>query len=108
MKYNKEGNIITNHKELKEEYLKNFQHRLRQCPILLELSEYKEEIEDNFKELLKSTKVNKSEKWTESELDDDLGDLKSKQSQDCNGFAYEFSVEKYRERFKEFHATFIQ
>ena len=67
--------------------MKILKHRSRQHPILLELSEIKKKIEDNFKELLKSTKVNKSDKWTE--VYDVLGYIKSKQSQDGNGFSNE-------------------
>ena len=51
-KNNKEGQLITNHTELKSVYLEHFIHRLRQRPILTEFSEYKKEVENEFKILL--------------------------------------------------------
>ena len=59
-KYNNEGQLITNPSELKEVYLDHFQHRLRQRPMVLELTEYKKGVEDEFKDLLKSTEMKKN------------------------------------------------
>ena len=88
-KYNNEGQLITNHDELKDLYLDHFKHRLRKRPIILELEEYKAETEEEFKDLLESSKLKKSEKWKMKDLERVLGGLKSKQSQDSNGIANE-------------------
>ena len=88
-KYNNDGQLITNHSELKEVYLEHFQHRLRQRPMILELTEYQKKVEDEFKELLASTEHEITAEWKMEDLEKVLQTLKSKQSQDSNGFANE-------------------
>ena len=88
-KYNNEDQLITNHAELKEVYLEHFQHRLRERPMILELTEYQKEIEDKFIELLASTELKTTNEWKMTDLEKVLRKLKSKQSQDSNGFANE-------------------
>ena len=53
------------------------------------MEEYKAETEEEFKDLLESSKLKKSEKWKMKDLERVLGGLKSKQSQDSNGIANE-------------------
>ena len=88
-KYDKEKQLITNHEELKDLYLEHFAHRLRQRPIISELSEYKDEVEKEFESLLEVTKQVKSDEWCIEDLDKVLKTLKPKQSQDAHGIANE-------------------
>ena len=88
-KRNIKGQIITNHKELKQLYLDHFQFRLRERPILSELRNYEIQTEDELKSILSLTKNEILQDWPECELDKVLKCLKPKPSQDSRGWANE-------------------
>ena len=81
--------MITNQSELKELYLDHFSHRLRQRPIVSELKQYENEIEEEFESLLEETKKVKTDDWSLEDLNKVLKSLKRKQSHDSNGLANE-------------------
>ena len=93
-KRNIKGQIITNHKELKQLYLDHFKFRLRERIILSNLKNYECETEEELKSILSMTKNNVLQDWSESELDKVLKCLKPKQSQDSRGWANEIFCHK--------------
>ena len=62
-KKNISGQIITNHKELKDVYLQHFSHRMRRRPILPELKLFESNIEKEFSNILRKTNNEKSIDW---------------------------------------------
>ena len=91
-KYNSDGQIITNQHELKILYLDHFHHRLRERPIRPDLKFYKEQIEKEFKSILKITAKNKFPDWTLTDLEKVIKSLKKSQSPDSFGIVNEVFI----------------
>ena len=83
------GKVVTNPKALKKLYIEHFAHRMRQRPILPSLKSYQKTVEEDFYELLKISKMNKSPDWTLDDLNKVLRSLKRNQSQDTMEFSNE-------------------
>ena len=88
-KKNVAGQIITNRKELKQVYASHFAFRMRLRPIVPSLVNYELEVENQFKNILNSTKDVKLPDWSLQDLDKVLKSLKSRQSQDTMGLINE-------------------
>ena len=88
-KTDKKGNLITNHKDLKNLYLKTYKQRMRNRPIKEELSELKDMKENLFNKRLKLAEKRKSEPWNISQLEEALKALKKNKSRDPNGWINE-------------------
>ena len=98
-KKNIDGQIITNHEELKRVYKEHFSYRMRSRPILSHLSGYKVTLENKFQQILKSTKIISIPDWSIYDLDEVLKTLKSNQSQDTMGLINElFMIKKNRQQ----------
>ena len=88
-KKNIDGQIITNHNELKKLYAEHFSFRMRSRPIVPSLVEYQVQIEKQFENILNITKDQKFEDWSIQDLEKVLKSLKTKQSQDTMGLVNE-------------------
>ena len=86
-KLNLEGQIVSNHLELKHVYLEHFHHRMRSRPILKELAQHKVNIENKAEEMLKETKNDIPKDWTVVDIDVVLKSIKLNQSLDANGLS---------------------
>jgi len=101
-KKNIDGQIITNHKELKNVYKEHFSFRMRSRPIHKNLLNYKSNIECEFQKILQSTKTLAVPDWSMQDLDRVLKSLKPNQSQDTMGLINElFMIKNIGHRLKE-------
>ena len=85
-KTDKKGNLVTNHQDLKNLYLKTYKQRMRNSPIKEELRELKDKKENLFNMRLKLAEERKSEPWNISQLEEALKALKKNKSRDPNGW----------------------
>ena len=88
-KKNHFGKVISDPKELKKLLAKEYKERLRTRPTRPDLNELEKRKNNIFKLKLAITESNKSKKWTMSDLDDALGDLKNNKSRDDEGLINE-------------------
>ena len=88
-KKNNQGQIVTNHMELKHLYLNSYTQRLRNRPIKEEFEEIKSIKEEIFYKRIKISLTRKSEPWTMMNLESVLKKLKKDKARDPNGWANE-------------------
>ena len=84
-----EGNLVTNATKLKDMAIKAYQERLRNRPIKEGMEEIKDAKENLAENLMEEAKLNKTDPWTLSDLDNVLQRLKKNKSRDPNGLANE-------------------
>ena len=84
-----EGNLVTNATKLKDMAVKAYQERLRNRPIKEGMEEIKDAKENLAENLMEEAKLNKTDSWTLSDLDNVLQGLKKNKSRDPNGLANE-------------------
>ena len=88
-KNDKKGNLVANHLDLKNLYLKTYKQRMRNRPIKEALRELKDKKENLFNMRLKLAEERKSEPWNISQLEEALKALKKNKSRDPNGWINE-------------------
>ena len=88
-KKDRDGNVITEHKELKHLYLKTYAQRLRNRPIKENLEHIKRLKEELFESRLKVASKRKTEPWTMVNLESAMKTLKKNKTRDPNGWANE-------------------
>ena len=84
-----QGNLITNHKQLKKLYLKTYTQRMRNRPMKTELGELKDLKDELFNVRLKLASKKKSEPWLMVDLEKVLKVLKKDKARDPNGWCNE-------------------
>ena len=92
-KKDSKGNLITNHEQLKELYLKTYRQRMRNRPIKENLQDLKELKSELFEVRLDISKQNKSKKWKMVHLETALKALKAGKARDPNGWVYELFMD---------------
>ena len=88
-KVDSQGNLISNHEELKTLYVDTYKHRLRHRNMNANFHYLKELKENLFEERIKLSKMRKSPCWREDDLIKVLKSLKSKKSADPVGLINE-------------------
>ena len=88
-KKDSQGNLVTNHMQLKRLYLKTYTDRMRNRPMKEDLEDLKNIKEDLFKLRLKLARRKKSKPWTLEDLELVLKSLKNDKARDPNGWANE-------------------
>ena len=86
-KYNHNGVLITEEKEITEAFRKEITERLRRRPIREDLDELDMLDEELFNQKIKNVSFKTTKDFKLSELDDVLGNLKVKKARDHEGFA---------------------
>ena len=92
-KKDNKGNIITNHDQLKNLYLKTYKQRMRNRPIKDKLESMKELKNELFAVRLNIAKENKTKPWKMIHLETVLKALKKEKSRDPSGWINELFME---------------